>query len=629
MTKWFINNGQPVIAWPAPWRGWRTDLKPPLQHPSIDLDSAPTLERTGTESRPVFDSDPLIGELISERYRVQSVLGHGGMGTVYLAEHVLMEKQVALKVLHPSLAVVSSVMDRFQKEAIALSRIDHPNVVSATDFGKLKNGAYYLTLQYIEGPSLADVIDAEGKLSVHRSMTIASQMAQALSAAHSHKIVHRDLKPQNVMLAPTADGSELVKVLDFGLAKLRSRDEESNVTTGSVLGTPHYMAPEQVTGAPVDHRADVYALGVILYEMLTGNRPFDSQDVRELMSQQVTQPAPALPESIPREVRQIVECAMKKSPDDRFQDAEEMLAEIDAYLRPPITISEFPATPDPFLKRPVSIAGFEVPTWGLLLPAGVFLLLFILGIVRSIAVREPVAGPVDVPERAGGINPTPPSLAPEPDRWPSLISDAEFGKKEAIDELLRIPPDKRGKDVWLVLGRGQMVRKRTDDALDLYRDAIHNIPELADDESVAKNVYIATTASRTAQKAVTVAAESLGTRGVDILFNVWSTTSKRTPASALAERYMDQEKVRKKASPQVLLALKLRETDKLECEQVLELVKQAKEYGDTRCLRPLWQLKSQAGCGPTKRDDCYPCLRDGKLLAQATKKAAKRLAPEY
>lgn len=579
--------------------------------------------------REAFDSDPLIGTLVGERYRVQHAIGRGGMGTVYLAEHVLMEKQVALKVLHPTLAVVSSVMDRFQKEAVALSRIDHPNVVSATDFGKLENGAFYLALQYIEGRSLADLLEAEGALAPERALAIAHQVGLALSAAHSHRIVHRDLKPHNVMLTATVDNPEVVKVLDFGLAKLRSkRSDESTTSAGSVLGTPHYMAPEQVTGESVDGRADVYSLGVILFEMLTGQRPFEAAEVREIMGQQVTKPPPPLPESIPVEIRAVVEQAMQKRPDDRFQSADELVAAIDQLLRPVMTTSTAPP-PAPFLSRPVAIAGFEVPVWGLLLPGGVFLLLFTLGIIRNVAMPDAASEIRPMPDDGPLARPNTPSLAPEPDRWPSLISDAEFGKKEAIEELLRIPPAKRGRDVWLVLGRGQMVRKRTDEALDIYRDAIHQLPELADDESIAKNVRIATSDSRTAQKAVTVAAESMGARGVDILFHVWATTAKRTPASALAERYMAQDKVRKKASPQVQLALALRETEQLECSQVLQLVKNADEYGDTRSIRPLFQLKSREGCGPAKRDDCYPCLRDNKHLAEATKKASKRRAPQF
>src|SRR5690606_27874438 len=161
--------------------------------------------------------DLLIGTIIGDRYRVEAELGSGGMGTVYRAEHVMMEKRVALKVLHPNLAVVGSVMDRFQREAVALSRIEHPNVVAATDFGKLKNGSYYLALEYVDGRNLAEVLQVEGRFEARRALTIAAQIAQALCAAHGHGIVHRDLKPHNVMLTKNAVGQEVVKVLDFGL----------------------------------------------------------------------------------------------------------------------------------------------------------------------------------------------------------------------------------------------------------------------------------------------------------------------------------------------------------------------------------------------------------------------------
>jgi serine/threonine protein kinase len=229
---------------------------------------------------PPDPDDPLIGTIIGDRYRVEAELGSGGMGTVYRAEHVMMEKRVALKVLHPSLAVVGSVMDRFQREAVALSRIEHPNVVAATDFGKLKNGSYYLALEYVDGRNLAETLQTEGLFDVRRALHIAYQIAEALHAAHARGIVHRDLKPHNVMLTGQP-GAETVKVLDFGLAKLRSKNiEGSTANIGAVFGTPHYMAPEQVASTNVDARADLYSLGIMMFEMLTGRRPFDADSPR-------------------------------------------------------------------------------------------------------------------------------------------------------------------------------------------------------------------------------------------------------------------------------------------------------------------------------------------------------------
>jgi serine/threonine-protein kinase len=541
------------------------------------------------------------------------------MGIVYLAEHVLMEKLVALKILHPSLAVVSSVMERFQKEAIALARIDHPNVVSATDFGKLKNGAYYLALQHVDGASLASQIKEAGPLGMERSLGIGSQIARALSAAHSQGIVHRDLKPHNVMLTKTPEGTELVKVLDFGLAKLRSKSGDSAKTqAGSVVGTPHYMAPEQITGQDVDGRVDIYALGVILFEMLTDKRPFESEDMRELLGMHVTATVPELPETLPIEVRSLVQRALAKNPDDRFQSADELVTAIDVLLRP----SRQPEKK--WWQSAWVVLGIRVPFWTLGVPALAFVALFIGGQLKQRAPDNTTLPPAPAAATASV-----PRLPPEPDRWPALISDAEFGKDEAMAELLQIPPEKRDREIWLVLGHGLMVRKRTLEALETYRTAIHHLPELANDESIAKNIHIATTDARSAQPAITVAAESLGSRGVDILFNVWSNTAKRTPASALAERYMLQASVLDKGSAQVKLALELRRVKDMPCDAVRELLERAAEFGDTRCLRPLAQLKSQVGCGPTESADCFPCLRSSSLLAEATKKASKRLAPEY
>lgn len=570
------------------------------------------------------DTDPLIGTMIGERYRLEAVLGTGGMGTVYLAEHVLMEKKVALKILHPTLAVVSSVMERFQHEAVALARIDHPNVVNATDFGKLDNGAYYLALQYVEGRDLAQVLAASTQpFEPLRAATIALQVASALDAAHSQGIVHRDLKPHNIMLARTAEGDEQAKVLDFGLAKLRSKSSEGRpVTEGSVFGTPHYISPEQVTGGDVDGRADLYCLGLILYEMLAGKRAYDGRDVKDVLRRQVTEQPEPLEPQVPEVLRELVAQLLNKEREGRPPSASVVATILEQMLAPPRE-SMIP----PWLERSVSVGRFKAPTWALVLPAVTFILIFTVGLILSGGDERP-APVITVAEPAIAAEPTtqPPDI-PEPDRWLELMSAAEFGEEPALQELLKIPPAERKPDLWLTLGAGYMKSQRTDEALDIYQEAIAHLPELADNIKIAENVQLAVKDMKTMKKAIAVAAESMGERGVNILFHTWAGTAKRTPASALAERYLKSERVQKKASKAVTLALALRKSHS--CNELRTLLEQAKEYGDTRSLNPMAKLRNKRGCGASKKDDCFGCLRNDSLLEDAIAAAAERLGPKH
>ena len=238
---------------------------------------------------------PLIGQVIAERYRVVELLAEGGMGAVYIAEHLTLHKEVALKVVHPEHAGNEELIARFAREAMATSRIDHPNVISAMDFGKLPDGTAYLAVQLVRGPSLTRVLRAEKRLPWARAASIGTQIADALDAAHGHGIVHRDLKPDNVLLQYRDDGSELVKVLDFGVAKfapeskvpLAARRDVTQV--GMVVGTPGYMAPEQTIGNPADERSDLYALGVILWEALVGQPLWSADDLQGLVEKQMSE----------------------------------------------------------------------------------------------------------------------------------------------------------------------------------------------------------------------------------------------------------------------------------------------------------------------------------------------------
>jgi len=294
------------------------------------------------DAAPAQASDGLVGQMISDRYRVESLLGQGGMGAVYLVEHVLMRKRLALKVLHAEMVRNPEIVARFEREAMAAAHIDHPNVAAATDFGRLPDGAFFLVLEYVEGTSLAAALRAAA-FSPERAIAIARQIASAMVRAHELGIIHRDLKPDNVMLVDKPGARDVVKVLDFGIAKLsdgvfpagRTPSAAAITRAGSIYGTPEYMAPEQALGERVDARSDLYALGAILYEMLTGRPPFRGKNAVETQRQVIEdEPTPPsrLNAMVPRDLETICLKCLHKEPHLRYADAAALAADLHHFL---------------------------------------------------------------------------------------------------------------------------------------------------------------------------------------------------------------------------------------------------------------------------------------------------------
>ena len=271
--------------------------------------------------------DKLVGQTLPGGYQILDLLSVGGMGRVYRAEQRALGRTVAVKVIHPHLLADENSIVRFMTEARAASQLNHPNSVSVIDFGKTKDGQPYLVMEFLRGKDLARVSYEQGPLPFKRIVDVLQQVLRALSEAHDLEIVHRDLKPENIILEPLRRGGDFVKVVDFGLAKLKADTTTPNVTMpGIVCGTPDYMAPEQGRGDPIDGRSDLYGVGVVLFQLLTGRLPFESENPTQVVLMHLSAPVPdpteiAPERAIPEPLVSVVRKALEKNAEDRYQDA--------------------------------------------------------------------------------------------------------------------------------------------------------------------------------------------------------------------------------------------------------------------------------------------------------------------
>ena len=281
-------------------------------------------------------ADSLSGQTLSGKYRLDSILGQGGMGTVYVATRLHIGDTVAVKILHRQYTKDPSIAARFRREAQAAARLKHPNAVSIYDFGVTDDGSSYLVMELVEGQSLRQMIKQQGTLDLITIAEIVRQICAALEEAHRREIVHRDIKPDNVVLEMTRSGPR-VKVLDFGIAKLRDLSLSQMTQTGTTMGTPQYMSPEQCLGQEVDSRSDIYSLGVVIYEMLCGVLPFNATTPMAMAVQQVNDPPPPLCARNPRitpAVEAVVLHMLRKQPETRPQTAAAAAAELLAAVQP-------------------------------------------------------------------------------------------------------------------------------------------------------------------------------------------------------------------------------------------------------------------------------------------------------
>lgn len=625
---------------------------------------------------PPQEAVSLLGQVIAERYRVLSVIGEGGMGRVYLAEHVHMRKPVAIKVLHRELTTVADMVARFEREAIAAGRINDPHVVAATDFGRLADDSLYLVLEYVEGPDLAEVMN-EGPVPLARAVAITRQLVQALIAAHGAGVVHRDLKPENVMVVRLPDGQDQVKVLDFGIAKLDFGQQQDSglpggllTRSGTVFGTPAYMAPEQAAGDPVDHRADLYTVGILLYEMLAGEAPFLDDDVARIVNKQMTSPPGELPPTVHPLLRELVMDLLAKDPDDRPQTAEDVLVRLDEALRalglarPSGSAPSLPPTEEQGQRQHTECRGALTPTevsssappgphilqplaralvrWRTLLRGGAFsrkaalvaasaLLVVIVGsqasrLRRSSSTGAPRGGESPALPSSTQLSPSAHPTAFSPQVGGLLVAAAR-GREDALRALERRPAAHRTSAEWVALGRGRMVVGQIGAALEAYREALREDSSLARDRVLLEHVRRAARREGTAEDALRLAAYRLGPGGADLLYDVWVATREKTPTTQLARQLVYSSDVRANASPALEVALDLREARR--CEDFRQLLPRVTLHGDLRSGRILRPLLEEQGCGPGGKQDCYPCLRHDSALEDALAAAERRLGPVF
>lgn len=337
----------------------------------------------------------MLGKIFNQRYRLKEKIGIGGMADVYLADDLLLEREVAVKILHPQYAADPAFIQRFRHEAQAAANLNHPNIVNIYDWGN-EGDLYYIVMEYVEGRDLKEILRNEGRLLPERAAEITAEICAALQFAHRHNLVHRDIKPHNIFL--TSIGQ--VKVMDFGIAR---EGNGSGITqTGVVIGTPQYISPEQAQGLPVDGRSDIYSLGVVLYEMLTGRVPFDDSNPVTVAYKQVREdpiPPSVIDPDIPPTLEAVVMKAMAKNPANRYQTAQEMKADLLRFLE------GMPVTATPVLPgAPTQAVGPVVESskgrpWGWI-SAGIVAFLVVAGVVLALVLAGGGAK-VEVPNLQG------------------------------------------------------------------------------------------------------------------------------------------------------------------------------------------------------------------------------------
>jgi eukaryotic-like serine/threonine-protein kinase len=369
----------------------------------------------------------LSGAVIADRYKIIGRLGEGGMGVVYVAEHVKLEKRVAVKVLSGEFSRRGELVSRFLQEAKAATRIGHENIINVTDFGETGGGEPFIVMELLDGRDLARVVRGETAMSIERTADIITQVCRGVGAAHEKGIFHRDLKPENIFLVDKEARPDFVKILDFGIAKVSALGDEARLTrTGTIFGTAEYMSPEQAEGRDADHRSDIYSVGCILYEMLTGDVPFKGESFMATLQKQLAAapepPSKRAPGRVTPALEAVVLKALAKRRENRFQSLAELSSALSAALLPgakPIDVGDAMArTPLPSRARASYLllgaamllgGGFAAGTW-----------MYLQSRMRAQS-PPPVAAPANVaPSNVAPSNVAPSTVAPSTVAPPTL-----------------------------------------------------------------------------------------------------------------------------------------------------------------------------------------------------------------
>jgi hypothetical protein len=343
----------------------------------------------GTTLQPLTPGDDLIGSVVADRYLITDKIGEGGMGRVYLARHVRLPQNVAIKVLHPGMVRDASVVARFRREAVNASQIENDHVARVFDHGEVGDGLFYIAMEFVEGEPLSRIIAREGALPLARAIDITSQVADALAAAHERPtpIVHRDLKPDNIMVGVRRDGTDRVKVVDFGIAEAMSGGGPKLTQAGLVIGTPEYMSPEQLSAITLDCRSDIYSLALVTFDMLTGQLPFVGESPHEAALMRLRDRPRTLAEmksdvEWPPALQAVMDRALARAPADRYATAPEFAralmdamgaGEVSAAVGPPRRdASPAPLAPERKRSRTVAVGTAAVLGVVVLVSAGLF-----------------------------------------------------------------------------------------------------------------------------------------------------------------------------------------------------------------------------------------------------------------
>ena len=574
------------------------------------------------------------------------------MGAVYVVEHIAMRKRMALKVLHREMGDNAEVLARFEREAIAAAHVDHPNVAAASDFGRTADGQFFMVLEYIDGKSLRVALDEGRAMTEARAVGLTRQIASALVRAHEQGVVHRDLKPENVMLV-ARDGGEQVKVLDFGIAKLHGELAASNVQPGGqpltrlgvVFGTPEYMSPEQALGQAVDARADLYAVGVMLFEMLAGKRPFEADEQVRLLLMHANEAPPLLGPLAPQasaELCAIVHRLLEKDPNARFPDAKTLLAALEG-----LTTGETPAPVSLGVGGPVSAVGptlarasapASVRTGAVLIDSWIGKLPpalravprpALLAVIFAIVVGPILFLAVPLVARLGHSGASAAasgSSAPRaaPTAWG--ISDGDVAKAAAggsadLERLAgKAPSDPRIQHALVVAYTHE----------DKHVDAMRALGKWAEGDPAAQtspdveNAVLAAATGTPADldAALAVMEGPLGAAGVDLMLDLQAKPGVANATKTRLNQSLAKPDVRALASPAAALALDIKAAKT--CDARYALLDRAKTQGDARVLAVLKSMEQKSGCGFLGTRDCWSCMRKDSALEDAMDAIEKR-----